>query len=69
MDLEGRTAIVTGSAVRIGREICIQLASHGANIVVNYLIQELKIPAERLKADAVVTGRAREVRAVALHKP
>ena len=36
MELRGRTAIVTGSAIRIGREICLQLASRGANIVVNY---------------------------------
>jgi pteridine reductase len=36
VELRDRTAVVTGSAVRIGREICLQLASRGANIVVNY---------------------------------
>jgi len=36
VDLKGRTAVVTGSAVRIGREICLHLASRGANVVVNY---------------------------------
>src|SRR5437870_12741180 len=36
MDLHGRTALVTGSAVRIGRQICIELGQHGANIVINY---------------------------------
>src|SRR5581483_11255230 len=36
MELRGRTAVVTGSAVRIGREICLQLAQRGANVVVNY---------------------------------
>lgn len=36
MDLRGRTALVTGSAIRVGREICLELARKGANIVVNY---------------------------------
>lgn len=36
MDLKGRTAVVTGSAVRVGRQICLELASRGANVVVNY---------------------------------
>jgi NAD(P)-dependent dehydrogenase (short-subunit alcohol dehydrogenase family) len=36
MKLQGRTAVVTGSAIRVGREICLELARHGANVVVNY---------------------------------
>src|SRR5262245_58474303 len=36
MKLQGRTAVVTGSAVRVGRETCLELARRGANIVVNY---------------------------------
>ncbi len=36
MEIKGRTAVVTGSAVRIGRQICLTLAERGANIVVNY---------------------------------
>jgi pteridine reductase len=36
MKIEGRTAVVTGSAVRVGRQICLELAGRGANIVVNY---------------------------------
>lgn len=36
MELQGRTAVVTGSAVRIGREICLTLARRRANVVVNY---------------------------------
>jgi NAD(P)-dependent dehydrogenase (short-subunit alcohol dehydrogenase family) len=36
MELQRRTAVVTGSAVRIGRQICLELASRGANVVVNY---------------------------------
>lgn len=34
--LEGMTALVTGGAKRIGREIAIALAEEGANIVVHY---------------------------------
>ena len=36
MEIRGRTAVVTGSAVRVGRQICLKLAERGANIVVNY---------------------------------
>ena len=36
MNLEGRTAVVTGSALRIGRQTCLELATRGANIVTNY---------------------------------
>lgn len=36
MELAGKTALVTGSAVRIGRQICLELARRGANVVVNY---------------------------------
>ena len=36
MDLQGRTAVVTGSAIRVGRQICLELAKKGANVVVNY---------------------------------
>ncbi len=36
MEIQGRTAIVTGGALRVGRQICLALAERGANIVVNY---------------------------------
>ena len=36
MDLSGKTAIVTGSAVGVGRATAIELAKRGANVVVNY---------------------------------
>jgi 3-oxoacyl-[acyl-carrier protein] reductase len=36
MDLKGKTAIVTGSAVGVGRATAIDLAKRGANVVINY---------------------------------
>jgi len=36
MKLEGRTALVTGASKRVGREIALGLARHGANVVVHY---------------------------------
>lgn len=36
MDVAGKTAVVTGAARRIGREIALALAEAGANVVVHY---------------------------------
>ena len=36
MDLGGKTVLITGAARRIGREIALALASHGAGIVLHY---------------------------------
>jgi NAD(P)-dependent dehydrogenase (short-subunit alcohol dehydrogenase family) len=36
MDLEGKTALITGGAKRVGRGITLELARAGANVVVNY---------------------------------
>lgn len=36
MDLQGKTAIVTGSAVGVGRACAVDLARRGVNVVVNY---------------------------------
>lgn len=36
MDLQGKTAIVTGGAIRIGRALSLALARAGANVVVHY---------------------------------
>ena len=35
--LEGKTALVTGAARRIGRAIALALAEHGANVAISYL--------------------------------
>jgi pteridine reductase len=36
MDLEGKTALITGGAKRVGRGITLTLARAGANVVINY---------------------------------
>ncbi|MCH8950244.1 MAG: SDR family NAD(P)-dependent oxidoreductase, partial [Chloroflexi bacterium] len=36
MELSGKCAIVTGSAVGVGRATALELAKRGANVVVNY---------------------------------
>ncbi len=36
MELKGKTALVTGAAKRVGREIALGLAKRGANVVVHY---------------------------------
>ncbi|MEO0472433.1 MAG: glucose 1-dehydrogenase [Bacteroidota bacterium] len=40
MDLKGKTAIVTGGARDIGREVSVKLASLGANVVIDYYENE-----------------------------
>ena len=53
MDIRGKTALVTGAAKRVGREIALHLAGKGANIVLHY---------HRSKAEAEKT--ASEIRAL-----
>lgn len=40
MRLKGKTAVVTGGARDIGREVAIKLAKEGANVVVNYYLNQ-----------------------------
>src|SRR5437868_11358683 len=40
MDINGKVALVTGSAKRIGREIALELARRGARIAVHYRSSE-----------------------------
>ncbi len=73
MDLKGTTAIVTGSAVGVGRACAIDLAKRGANVVVNYsrsesdahetvrLVEAAGAPALLVRADVSDDGAARDM--------
>ena len=59
MDVSGKCAIVTGSAVGVGRATAIELALRGANVVVNYSrsgaeAKETVAEVERLGAKALL---------------
>lgn len=72
MNLKGKTALVTGAAKRVGREIALALARRGANVIVHYRtsaadarrvvaeIQALGVDALAVRADQT---NARQVRA------
>ncbi|MGC1107584.1 MAG: 3-oxoacyl-ACP reductase family protein [Candidatus Acidiferrales bacterium] len=53
--LEGRVALVTGGAKRIGRSIVEKLAAEGADIVINYASSQVE--AESLASDVRKLGR------------
>ncbi|MFZ0639109.1 MAG: 3-oxoacyl-ACP reductase family protein [Candidatus Acidiferrales bacterium] len=53
--LEGRVALVTGGAKRIGRSIVEKLAAEGADIVINYVSSQSE--AESLASDVRKLGR------------
>ena len=73
MQLAGRSAIVTGSAVGVGRATALELARRGANVVINYSRSEREAAetaadVERLGGRALVVradvSRDEEVRAM-----
>jgi NAD(P)-dependent dehydrogenase (short-subunit alcohol dehydrogenase family) len=64
MNLQGKTALVTGAGQRVGQAIALALASQGANVIVHYhksgegalatartIKEEMGVEAERLSAD------------------
>jgi len=61
MDLNGKVALVTGGARRVGRALSLALARAGADVVVNCF--QTAEEAERTVADIAALGR----RAIALH--
>lgn len=58
MNLRGKTALVTGGAVRIGRAICEALAAGGARVVIHYRNsrKEAVLLARRLGGAAIGSG-------------
>lgn len=56
MDLNGKVALVTGGARRLGREIALGLARAGADVVINYLGTP-PAEAEATAAEVVALGR------------
>jgi NAD(P)-dependent dehydrogenase (short-subunit alcohol dehydrogenase family) len=55
MDLNGKVALVTGGAVRVGRAIALALAEAGADVVINYNSSDAE--ARRTAADVAELGR------------
>lgn len=62
MDLQGKTALVTGSSRGIGKAIALKLAKRGANIAVNYAGSEEKA-AETVKAIEALGVQAIKIQA------
>jgi pteridine reductase len=55
MNLQGKVALITGGAIRVGRAISLELAAAGADIVVNY--NSSAGPAEETVAEIQALGR------------
>jgi pteridine reductase len=55
MKLQGAVALVTGGARRVGREICLELARGGADVVVHY--HRSAADAESLRRELEAAGR------------
>lgn len=72
-ELKGKTALVTGATRGIGRSIALELADHGANVIVNYvssdkaakevceLIEKKGVKAMNAKADISNEAQANKV--------
>jgi len=51
--IEGKTALVTGSGRNIGRAIVLELASRGANVIVNARSNQAEADAVAKEAEAL----------------
>ena len=56
MNVEGKTALVTGSAKRVGKAIALMLAEAGANVVINYNHSEAEADETAAAAEAFGVG-------------
>jgi NAD(P)-dependent dehydrogenase (short-subunit alcohol dehydrogenase family) len=55
MDLQGKTVLITGAAVRVGRAMALATAHAGANVLIHY--GNSKLEAEKLQAEIKGLGR------------
>jgi 3-oxoacyl-[acyl-carrier protein] reductase/pteridine reductase len=56
MKIEGKTALITGGAHRVGKAITLTLARAGANVVVNYYSSDTAAQATVAEAEALGVG-------------
>jgi NAD(P)-dependent dehydrogenase (short-subunit alcohol dehydrogenase family) len=67
MDIDGRTAIVTGGAVRVGGAITRELARRGASVFIHY--NRSAAPAEELRSEIIEAGGVAAIGSVDLSEP
>lgn len=67
MEINGRTAIVTGGAVRVGKAITWELARRGASVFIHY--NRSAGPAEALRKEIVEAGGVAAIGSVDLSDP
>lgn len=67
MDLEGRTAVITGGAVRVGGAITHELAHRGASVFIHY--NRSAAPAEALRSEITEAGGTAAIGSVDLSDP
>ncbi|WP_298003670.1 MULTISPECIES: SDR family NAD(P)-dependent oxidoreductase [Anaerolinea] len=53
MELTGKTALITGGAVRVGKAITLALARAGANVVINYFSSQEEVVKTAHEAEAL----------------
>ena len=67
MDIEGRVAVITGGARRVGKALALGLAAAGADVFVHY--NSSAEPALEVKAEVEKLGRRAAIGAVDLSQP